>query len=988
MGNSPSSFATARAGLTVGDASSLSEEVWSDLWGSDGSQPPLGPGDMLNFLTDATLRKLRAERPMNLAALVARAVCRLEELIAPDVGKESFGAVVVPKDACLLLTPLRVLTRAIPFAIGSRGCDDDDVAVRVLEDLLWGDDSEIFQCPRPAPTWRRHVALAPPPSRAAEPAERPPRRDPTLGERIASLALDLLFLPGFTTRFDPNDALTGERRVWDAPTGREYAPPYDAYVDVTRHRTEVTRLWLAMVGTEALCADPRTRPNGGFSALLALPGGGPRGARRGCPSGVPCSRPVSHRDVHGALTDAIKSQSGSARSLDGSAAGELLAVAYHTWTALLEYDDIDGGANGEPTDELNGSSTPPTRGVGRKTLNPNPGGAGDRARKGGIVGWLDDFFGGFFIPYDPVAEAAAASCVANGNRVGTASDHAAVGAAAAADGRERAPRTRNAYAEILAETRSESELEGLHQALLRTLRSAIDHPSGSSESSLMSYVPAVGFSDGVVKVRARFALEGEELARAPAQEAAILAMRLLRSDDGFFEHVTDPKFKAGVPLASSLLQIMYQKLDDVNAGGFNQCASFVLLRLSSSPAFASALNDVLPPASSAKLDLPTDGGARTHTHADGLIHAVHAILCTRAADTYARVAPLVDPLLTTLRNAAPRWRGLGDVGASKLLRLCEHFSSPPVLFLAERNRHDLSAVVHAIDGCLSHGAGRNPRLVLELCRGDGASALDRVNEICAGRFRSPRPALDRSSMSRLNGGFKRAGLSDDAPEFIPAAKFSGARPGYFFRVDARGAGYYVDRGMRAFVARSDGDGSSSNGDDSDLGDETTTTGGSDDDDSDSDDSYSGSGSGSDRGSLAGFGVNVFRPDDEWLRAVRADIAPALFAARTLRRELADALAAYEETRGADTDALVEHLASLELGNLLPPPPPVTLKRFAANAPEIRKWLKGYAMGVALVRHNAGPSARACGCLFDASRVRLVRVATSAVVHEEDFFGGG
>ena len=80
----------------------------------------------------------------------------------------------------------------------------------------------------------------------------------------------------------------------------------------------------------------------------ALPGGGPRGARRGCPSGVPCSRPVSHRDVHGALTDAIKSQSGSARSLDGSAAGELLAVAYHTWTALLEYDDIDGGANGEP----------------------------------------------------------------------------------------------------------------------------------------------------------------------------------------------------------------------------------------------------------------------------------------------------------------------------------------------------------------------------------------------------------------------------------------------------------------------------------------------------------------------------------------------------------------------------------------------------------------------------------------------------------------
>ena len=153
-----------------------------------------------------------------------------------------------------------------------------------------------------------------------------------------------------------------------------------------------------------------------------------------------CSRPVSHRDVHGALTDAIKSQSGSAKSLDGSAAGELLAVACHTWTALLEYDDA--APHEEPTNELNGSSTlAHHHGVGRETLNPNlPGAAGGRPRKGGIVGWLDDFFGGFFIPYDPVTEAAA-SRVANGNRVGTASEHAAAGAAAAADG-PRAPGTR------------------------------------------------------------------------------------------------------------------------------------------------------------------------------------------------------------------------------------------------------------------------------------------------------------------------------------------------------------------------------------------------------------------------------------------------------------------------------------------------------------------------------------------------------------------
>ena len=121
---------------------------------------------------------------------------------------------------------------------------------------------------------------------------------------------------------------------------------------------------------------------------------------------------------------------------------------------------------------------------------------------------------------------------------------------------------------------------------------------------------------------------------------------------------------------------------------------------------------------------------------------------------------------------------------------------------------------------------------------------------------------------------------------------------------------------------------------------------------------------------------------QWFEAVRADIAPALFAARTLRRELSEALREYELEQmqrpdsSSSGDSTVEHLAGLEVANLLPPPPPVVVRRFAADAPEIVKWLRGYAMGVALVRHNAGAASTACGMLFDASRVRLVRVATS------------
>ena len=108
-----------------------------------------------------------------------------------------------------------------------------------------------------------------------------------------------------------------------------------------------------------------------------------------------------------------------------------------------------------------------------------------------------------------------------------------------------------------------------------------------------------------------------------------------------------------------------------------------------------------------------------------------------------------------------------------------------------------------------------------------------------------------------------------------------------------------------------------------------------------------------------FRRDRFRPDARWFEAVRADIAPALFAARTLRRELSEALREYEleQVKRSDSsssgDSTVEHLAGLEVANLLPPPPPVVVRRFAADAPEIVKWLRGYAMGVALVRHNAG-----------------------------------
>ena len=129
-------------------------------------------------------------------------------------------------------------------------------------------------------------------------------------------------------------------------------------------------------------------------------------------------------------------------------------------------------------------------------------------------------------------------------------------------------------------------------------------------------------------------------------------------------------------------------------------------------------------------------GARTHTHADSLIHAVHAILCERAE--YAEyVAPLVDPLLTTLRNAAPRWRGLGDGRRRETAETLRALLVPSRALprRAEQARPRRRRPRHR-RVCLSHGAGRNPRLVLELCRGDARRRW-------TGWTRSARVASDR-----------------------------------------------------------------------------------------------------------------------------------------------------------------------------------------------------------------------------------------------------
>jgi hypothetical protein len=71
--------------------------------------------------------------------------------------------------------------------------------------------------------------------------------------------------------------------------------------------------------------------------------------------------------------------------------------------------------------------------------------------------------------------------------------------------------------------------------------------------------------------------------------------------------------------------------------------------------------------------------------------------------------------------------------------------------------------------------------------------------------------------------------------------------------------------------------------------------------------------------------------------------------------------------------LYRYFTGQAIADLLPPPPPITVRRFT-ESPGIRAWLRGYTMGLVLLRQQTGAAAAAFAPMFDASRVRLFKVS--------------
>ena len=188
---------------------------------------------------------------------------------------------------------------------------------------------------------------------------------------------------------------------------------------------------------------------------------------------------------------------------------------------------------------------------------------------------------------------------------------------------------------------------------------------------------------------------------------------------------TSAEARGGLPLAFALLALVTRHAGDPNKGGFAQCAVFSIVQLSSDANFASGLAASCSPRWIPELELARDFRG---SHADALVLCSRRLLLEAPP---AWVAPLANPLLTTLHNVAPWFRRLNRDAASALLEMAAFHARPETLFAQPGERRndrvkELALTVSPIDRCLRHAAEENPELIAAVCDERGR-VLDRLD---------------------------------------------------------------------------------------------------------------------------------------------------------------------------------------------------------------------------------------------------------------------
>ena len=1021
MGNSTSALAGVVERLMVeGDVSSdLADDAWEAILGG-GDQPLMSSADVRAVFSDDVLRAARARKPKNLLAVMLRALERAEAALEPDAPKEgapALGAIVASADAPTVLACVRLLARIVPFVAAATeeeedpsddSTNDEPADVRRFSRMLWGESEDAPLAP--ALPWRRHFAL-PPEERSSSAAEaeetRASRRRAettrrrasgdegerraSVGERLLALFCDLLFCPGFTT---PPPEASSSRDAGDGASvpsnasWRESADPRavsypstsaperkrdvaiaastsrartsrragvsaqlrrTALALATRRR-EVLRLLLAMVASEAMYTPPRcvTRRR---RFLEALGGGGVPGERASEREGDDDDRaatisprrarnrllragaPLRQRDVFRALVESMASTPGldGLDGLDGHgvvcpalalARDEQRTAAVHCLLTLLD-------AERTPTAVL--------RTRERETATPSekasarPGGALAATPSASWFRWLDDLFGALWGVPDPqspstspaAAAAAAAARASNAPSFSLFGSLDWLGAAA----NVASPRDRSGSgAPAPTETRSRGT-GGL------TSSASEENAYGAA---LASFADHASLHDALLSIfRAAVARDGDRSgagdAGAPCfEEAAALFLHAARANTRFFEFCVSERAQHGIPLVFHLLGLAVRHRGALDKGGFVQCASFAALRVSSSATFARALAATArDPAAHPELELFRDPSL------DDPAPALTAVAIDAEDDSFGTAVR--DTIASGVSFVGEGFDGLAK-GLAGLAGLeAEDTSASSQTRRGWRGTH-LDAFVYAAHALLTEtsrttsAAVANPLLVSvrNLVPFAGKNALSRgsCERLCRLVERYASRALLFAQPNAYEDHVRTLAEATHALDACARARGDDAAllasihasRDVFERLDAMGA------------ENDEADAEEARARDAEEGAD------SDDLDSDADVPFQETRRG--------------RPSREWLRAIRSQLS-------------LDATLRLARRAGAGDDGAEAATARF-----------ATVRRFTGASPEVRKWLRGYALGLVLLRETQaaeGEMSSAFAPLFDTKRVRLFRV---------------
>ena len=912
--------------------------------------------------------------------------------------------------------------------------NDEPADVRRFSRTLWGESEDAPLAP--ALPWRRHVALPPEErcSAAADaeetraggsPAAETTRKSASLkkndvrlasvGERLLALFCDALFCPGFTTPLlrtsseASSDAVSKtvseeSRDDIKEPTSASWREFVDgafatsaSYARVSRRavasgqsretalafatrRREVLRLLLAMTASEAMYTPPRcvTRTR----RFLEVLGGGGASEERASEASEENDRlttvsrkrgftvvragvALRRRDVFRALVDSLAPTPAYAFGAPSAALAvardEQRTTAVHCLLTLLDVER-------KPTRVAVSLESPSPR-----AAEPASGALAARAPSASWFRWLDDLFGGLWgAPNASNASNASAFSLFGSmdwlggleDALGVSSNAAArngsgfpataATAATAATEQPTAPRARRAVVAPDGSVVAVDAGETRSGPSTRASRTAVSSSSSANEenaygASLASFTDHAFLHDALLSIfRAAVHHDSDRSgsgdAGAPCfEEAAALFLHATRANEPFFEFCVSERARHGIPLVFHLLGLAVRHRGALDKGGFVQCASFAALRVSSSATFAHALAATArDPAAHPELELfrdpslddpdpaPTAAAAADASFESAVTGAIASgvsLIGDGVNGLAEGLAGLAGLEAETTKNAPP-WRGTH----------LDAFVYAAHALLTETSRATSTAVANPLLVSvrnLAPFAGKNA-----LSRGS-CERLCRLVERYASHallFAQKKPdayedhvrtlaeathALDACARAR----------GDDA---ALVASIRASRD-VFERLDAMGAESDEDK---ADGARSESAGS-------DLASRSSDSSDSDSDDSDESDAD------------APLSPRRRKPSREWMRAIRSRLSLDA-TLRLARQRSGGAGAGGGGARGAEAATVRT----------------ATVRRFTGASSEVRKWLRGYALGLVLLRETQaveGDMSRTFAPLFDANRVRLFRV---------------